>query len=314
MKYKLFFAVLLVPAMISAKYIDTRDLTPELKQVQRLLGAKRDASGAAATQAAAATILAAGAGLAIVGGAYYRPYYYPYYRSYRRPYPYYGRRRYYSPATTVGGALMLAGAASSAAASAEVEAITQNNESIERKIIDIISGLVRSDEDYQKEAQVLNLRLSNSGEQLKARLDQTAKTQLEAIYAPSNQMESNLKMALQELPTRYNIQQYEQSLNKLSNQILGIEPAPRPVKEIKADAKNMVKALKMARKNYAKDVKTLNKQAVKDRKTFAKRLSQPINQVLIDRQKEYDAFIEKSTNEIDTLFKTYYQAYYVKLM
>ena len=320
MKQHLFFAILLMPTLLSARYIDTRNLSSERSQVQQLLRLKRDTSGAEAAKAASDAIFAAGARIAVVGssGYYYRP---PYYRPYpphvrppHRYYPYDRPRYYYNPAVATGNVMMASAAASSAVASAEIEAINQNNAAIEQKIIDIINALVRTDEDFQKESQALNMRLSNAGEQLKAQLDQTAKSQLEIIYAPSNQMESNFQVALQEVPTRYNISQYEKALNTLSNQILGIEPSTRSIKEIKTEAKNISKALKTARKDQAKEIKSLTKQAIKSRKIYAKTLRRDINRVLINRQDEYDAFIEKSSNEIDTLFKTYYQAYYTKLM
>ncbi|MGL5253708.1 MAG: hypothetical protein ACRC9L_01605 [Brevinema sp.] len=304
MKLHLFVALLLAPTLISAKHIDTRDLTPQLKQVQRLIGSKRNTSGLAAAQVASATIFAAGLGASISGVAYR-----PYYRS-----PYYGYRRYYNSASLIGNSLLAAGLISSAMVSAEAESINQNNATIEQKIINIIRDLVRTDEDYLKEALALNMRISNRGEQLKTRLDQDAKTQLETIYAPSNRMESNFQQELEAVPTRYNIQQYINALNALSNQLLGIEPSTKTRQEIKAEAKPLIKALTVAKKGQAKEIKVLTRKAVKDRKMFLKTLRRPINQVLIGRQKEYDAFIDESNKEIDTLFQKYYQAYYAKLM
>ena len=323
MKHYLFFAILLFPVVLSAKYMDTRDITAEKNQVQQLLRSKRDTSGAEAAKASADAIFAAGATLAAVGRSryyYYNSYYYrPAPPPRPRPpsygyYPYGRPRPYYDPALTTGRIMMASAAASSAVASAEIEAIRENNEVIEQQIVGIIQSLVQTDEDFKKESQALNLRLSNDGEQLKMRLDESAKNQLKHIYAPSNQMESDFQEALQAVPARYNVSQYERSLNALSNQILGIEPITRPMKDIKAETKNISKALKTARKEQAKEIKTLTKQATKSRKAYAKSLRPSINRVLVDRQDVYDAFIEKSSGEIDTLFKTYYQAYFVKLM
>ncbi|MGL4389054.1 MAG: hypothetical protein ACRCTJ_06660, partial [Brevinema sp.] len=99
MKYFVLLSMLfsIIPTSLNAAYIDTRDLTPTIKQVQRLVGARQSQSSTQSAVALSAAVLALGTGIA-VATAYSTEYYHPPYyhrRSYRRPY----HNRYYrSPA------------------------------------------------------------------------------------------------------------------------------------------------------------------------------------------------------------------------
>lgn len=274
MKFLSLFLLVCVPVSLSARHIDTRDISIERAKVQALLSTKRSTGGDAGAEAAAAAALGIGTGL-VIASAFTPRYYY-------RPYGYrygYGRRGYvaYSGAGAAlgfaGGALMAAGAMASASSERQRQDNLQYNASIEGKIAEIIYTLVQSDQDYIAEAQTLNAKLSNRGESLAAELEKQALAEIANLEAPSNQMETRFQEDLAALEARG-----------------------------------------LATKAYNKQLKKLNKKAAKERKYYLKALRPFKQAVIQSRQETYNAFIESANQEINGLSQSYFRQYHAKLI
>lgn len=216
MKALALFLLVSVPLSISARHIDTRDISLERAKVQALLSTKRSTGGDAGADAAAVAALGIGTGLVIASA--FTPRYY-----YHRPYGYGRRRGYvsYSGAGAAmgfaGGALMAAGAMASASSERQRQDNLQYNASIEGKIAEIIHTLVQSDQDYISEAQNLNAKLSNRGESLAADLEKQALAEIANLEAPSNQMESRFQEDLAALEAEgLATKAYNKQLKKLN--------------------------------------------------------------------------------------------------
>lgn len=317
MKFFVFLSVLflVLPKQIYPAYIDTRDLTPEIKKVQRLIGSKRNQYGVNSAAAISAAVLAVGAGIAIAG-AYTPTYHYRPHHHYRQDKRYrrYYHRPYSSAASALGGTLALIGVANAINSAAQAEAINNDNNSIEEQIAEILKNLVYTDQDYVKEIKELNIKLSNQEIVISNQLDQRTEKKLNKLYAPSNQMELDYEQKISNIDTKYDIYKFEKSIQSLSNQLLGFEPTIMSRKEIQADIKFLLKAMKKTKKEIAKETKILNKNIKKERKFYAKTLSKPINEVLQNQEQEYNLFIEKSSKEVNNLFQRYYSLYHNRIM
>ncbi|MGL4367934.1 MAG: hypothetical protein ACRCTQ_06640 [Brevinemataceae bacterium] len=315
MKHWILVLFLLVPLKTNGAYIDTRDLTPEIKKVQRLIGSKSSMGNAHSAQAISATVLSLGVGLAIAEA--FSPSYDVYYSSHyrRRPYhrPY---RSYYTvhKRSSIGGALLAAGVAAAAASTAQAHNIQQENSSIEKQIVTIIDNLVQTDQDYIKEFKELSIELSNKAIVMIQSLDQQTQEKLNTINAPSNQMESTFYTMAKKIEATYNLTKYEKTLQSLSNQFLGLDQTTKSKRELRNEIKFLSKAYKKAVKALKKENKLLIKKAAKKRKFYTKTLSKQLKLVLQNHQTEYDRIVENLSAEIKTLFQRYYSLYHMKVM
>ncbi|MGL4393838.1 MAG: hypothetical protein ACRCS8_01245 [Brevinema sp.] len=310
--------LLMIPLSTNAAYIDTRDLTPEIKQVNRLIGAQRSQGGGSAASAAAIStaVLGLGLGMAIASTSsyyYYRPYYHRPHPRYRYHGGYY--RRGPSTGAIVGGSLLAIGSiAAISIAASQAEEAADNSASIENQIAQILKGLVNTDEDFKAESSVLNEKLTQQEKEFTRALEEKTKTALSTLYAPSNTVEENYRQNVAKVNSKYPTSKMETGLQSLSNQLLGLDPTEFSKKEIKSQISSISKALKKTNSDKNKDMKKLDSAIKKDRKSFKKTLSKPADTIIANAQSSYDSFMEKGAKEIEALFQRYYRVYHKRIL